>query len=214
MAPPSDASSSLAESAKEVFLRAARISGWASAWCGAGEAAGRAGQLGEMEAALCEANVRDNRVGWRVGATPLLWDEPAASANTLVLLLAHQNAEVWGWLCLLCLQSSPVREAEAAQALDQALKQGLAHGALLAEVGEVYLKLGKSKVAEGVLRRALVAAEDVHTRRLLADAFMAQGDAANALKEYTAVAGAGNASAGDREAAEAGAKQAAAAAGR
>ena len=54
-----------------------------------------------------------------------------------------QNAEVWGWLCLLCVTATPLRETEAAQALEQALKLGLKKAPLLAEIGEEYMRLGK-----------------------------------------------------------------------
>ena len=43
-------------SAKEVFLRAAKSSGWSVAWLGAGKAALLVGDLSQAEAALSEAN--------------------------------------------------------------------------------------------------------------------------------------------------------------
>jgi len=63
---------SLGDSGKEVFLRAARASHWASAWCGAGEAALRIGDADEAEAALCEANTRDNYVRVAYGCVGVL----------------------------------------------------------------------------------------------------------------------------------------------
>lgn len=152
------AARALAQSAKEVFLRAARAVGWALAWQGAGEAALRAGEREEAESALCEANVRDN-----------------------------YNAHVWGWLCLLCVTAVPLREAEAAQSLDQALRLGLADAALLGDVGAVYASLGKARVAEGVLRRACATGAAPATRRILGDAMAAQGNTEGALAEYSAV---------------------------
>ena len=67
---------SLGGSSKEVFLRAARLCNWAAAWCGAGEAALRIGDRDDAEAALCEANTRDNyvralrRLPWLFDANP------------------------------------------------------------------------------------------------------------------------------------------------
>ena len=78
--------------AKEVYLRAAKQSDWSIAWLGAGKAAFFAGELDQAEAALNQANVRDNT-----------------------------NADVWAWLALLCMDSEVPREKEGVQALDQAL---------------------------------------------------------------------------------------------
>ncbi len=45
-------------SAKEVFLRSAKVSGWAIAWLGAGKAALLVGSQDQAEAGLSEANNR------------------------------------------------------------------------------------------------------------------------------------------------------------
>lgn len=49
---------SLFKSAKEVFLRAAKVCDWAIAWLGAGQAAYLSGSLDQAEAALNQANIR------------------------------------------------------------------------------------------------------------------------------------------------------------
>ncbi len=126
--------SSLAAAAQEVYLRVARATGWAVAWAGAGKAALRQGLEEEAEAALSEANVRDNH-----------------------------NSAVWGLLVLLCVRSEPPRHAEAAAALSQALKHGLAvprNGALLRELVGAYADLGKNGIAQQLLRRVLAAGVD------------------------------------------------------
>jgi len=137
-----EASSSLAAAAQEVYLRVARATGWAVAWAGAGKAALRQGLEEEAEAALSEANVRDNH-----------------------------NSAVWGLLVLLCVRSDPPRHAEAAAALAQALKYGLAvprNGALLRELVGAYADLGKNAIAQQLLRRVLAAPvdEDDHGAKL------------------------------------------------
>jgi len=103
--------------------------------------------------------------------------------------------------------AQPVRETEAAQALNQALKLGLASGGLLEEIGEKYVALGRNKLAEGVLRRAVSSSAGAHAQRLLGDALAAQGDAEEALKVYSAVLSRDDVSGEDRKAASAGATQ-------
>lgn len=120
---------SLAAAAQEVFLRVAASTGWAIAWAGAGRAALRLGALEEAEAALGEANVRDNH-----------------------------SPTIWGLLALLCLSASPPRHPEAAAALGQALKHGLGgarHAALLQELAAGYEAAGKTAIAVQLLRRVL-----------------------------------------------------------
>ena len=80
--------------AKEVFLRACKVTPCATMWLGVGGACMRNGELEEAEAALTEANLYDN-----------------------------ENAQVWGQLALLCLQWRPQRGSEADAAFAQARLQ-------------------------------------------------------------------------------------------
>jgi tetratricopeptide (TPR) repeat protein len=72
----------------------------------------------------------------------------------------NHNCVVWGLLVLLCVKGDPPRHAEAAAALGQALKHGLAvprNGALLRELVGAYAELGKAGIAQQLLRRVLAA---------------------------------------------------------
>ena len=72
------------ESAREVFLRGAKERPNATLWCGAGVASLRLGEVEAAELALSEANLYDN-----------------------------DNAEVWGYLALVCTKLKRQQEAEA-----------------------------------------------------------------------------------------------------
>ena len=84
--------------------------------------------LNEAEEALAEANIIDNR-----------------------------NAQVWGYLALMCLQVEPRRDQEADQSLRQAIKLNLMEPALLADIGNAYKDAGRYEASEAALRRSLAA---------------------------------------------------------
>ena len=77
---------------------------------------------------------------------------PALNAFTEANLLDYVNPGVWGWLALSCLGLE--REAEAAAALKQALKLGLKECALLTEIGEKYVAMGRAAASVEPLRVA------------------------------------------------------------
>jgi hypothetical protein len=131
----------------------------------------RLNQLEDAEDALMEANLLDNR-----------------------------NAEVWGFLCLLCLtttstQQQQQRFAEAESCRKQAMRLHLSNTTLLREIAVLYMSLDKLQIAEDVLRFALVCEEkkqnstSSYTRKLLADVLAGENYAVKAIEEYQRVIG-------------------------
>ncbi|EDV28658.1 uncharacterized protein TRIADDRAFT_51790 [Trichoplax adhaerens] len=101
----------LYENAKNTFLLACKHSPSCLSWLGVGIACYRMGDLSEAEEALSEANVLNNH-----------------------------DAEVWGYLSLVCLRTN--REEEAEQAYKYALKVGLSNKELLQEINEQQKVIG------------------------------------------------------------------------
>ena len=127
-------------------------------WLGAGIAM-RLEKFGDAECALQEANVRNN-----------------------------QAAQVWGYMCLLCLQAGEARIKQADRARNVAERLGLKDPQLLRELGNVYTSADRLETAEALFRRSLALDEtNAHTRRRLADVLSAQNAVADAVNEYLAV---------------------------
>jgi len=142
------------EPAKGTFLEGcSRYAKCSSLWLGVGIASLRLEQMADAEDALSEANILDNR-----------------------------NAEVWGYLALLCL--SVKRLVEAAQCVDQSVRCGLTSASLLRELGNAYIAADQLQTAESLLRRALASVDSGNTRKRLADVLAAQNCAEAALNEY------------------------------
>ncbi|XP_054246874.1 cilia- and flagella-associated protein 70 [Indicator indicator] len=97
--------------AKQTYLLACKSSATCLTWLGVGISCYRLGELVEAEAALSEANAINN-----------------------------SNAEVWGYLTLICLQRG--RELEAEQCYKYTLKLGLSNAALLREIHDTQHQLG------------------------------------------------------------------------
>ncbi|CAF0845464.1 unnamed protein product [Rotaria sordida] len=97
--------------AKEIFLRACRYQPTCTTYLGLGVACYRLNQYDDAEEALTEANFLNN-----------------------------QNAEVWGYLTLICLQTKRYIEAE--QSYKYAIKLDLPAGPLLDEINAVQRQVG------------------------------------------------------------------------
>ena len=96
-----------------MLVQACAVRPCASTWLGAGIAYSRLQDYKNAEVALMEANIMNNR-----------------------------QAEVWGYLALLALQTNQAQEAE--QALKWALRCELSNAQLLDEIGEQYMNAGRS----------------------------------------------------------------------
>ncbi|KAH9106577.1 hypothetical protein LEN26_014525 [Aphanomyces euteiches] len=141
--------------AKAIFLRACHETSAASAWLGVGVVCIRQEDWEGAEMALAEANVLD-----------------------------RTNADVWGYLSLVCLNVTPGRPKQAEQALEQALRYDLTNATLLRELSNGFVALDKLEMAESLLRRSLLTADSSLTRKTLADVLAAQNCAATALEQY------------------------------
>jgi tetratricopeptide (TPR) repeat protein len=97
------------------------------AWLGLGIACLRTGEFKEGEQALNQANIYD-----------------------------HLNAEVWGYLALLCLQdANGSRVVQANQALKEMIKCDLKNAGLLEELADTLASLGKFELAETLYKKLL-----------------------------------------------------------
>jgi len=162
-----------AGAAKEVYLRSCRLAPTSTSWLGAGIAALELGAYTDAEDALAEANILNN-----------------------------QNPQIWGYLALLCLQSTAPRVEEADQSLNQAVRLGLGDPSLLERIGASYATLGCYSQAESTLKRSTALSENGATRKLLGDVMAAQNKLEEALQVYETVCDAdGNTDAIRKEAA-------------
>jgi tetratricopeptide (TPR) repeat protein len=146
---------------------------WSLSWLGVGRATWAMGDRIEAETALGEANAYDN-----------------------------QNPLVWAWLAFICLNTDPLRDREAAAALDQALKNWLSGNnteavVLLHTLADRYRSLGQTHVAAGLLRRAIAFLDEpvsgahqdagLHAQMALAQILTEGGAFEDALSQYRSV---------------------------
>ena len=94
-------------------------------------------------------------------------------------ILNNSNAAVWAYLALVCATVSPPRRVEASQALEQALRNGIADAALLRELANAHFEIDDLPAAEMLLRRSLMAQDSPHTRARLADVLKMQNKPAD-----------------------------------
>ncbi|OQR90261.1 hypothetical protein ACHHYP_18017 [Achlya hypogyna] len=141
--------------AKSVYLLSVDEASNASSWLGVGVVCVRQEDYDGAEMALAEANILD-----------------------------HTNADVWGYLALVCLHGPVPRPQQAEQALEQALRHDLSNPTLLREISSGFVALDKLEMAEALLRRSLVLGDSSLTRKTLADVLAAQNCAETALVEY------------------------------
>jgi tetratricopeptide (TPR) repeat protein len=109
-------------------------------------------------------------------------------------LLDNRNADIWGYLCMVCLLTGPHRLEESERALSQALRLQLGTTALLRELAMAYAAVDKLSIAEDLVRRAITSEEGSSSssgsrgsRKLLADILAGQNNAAMAVEEYQTV---------------------------
>jgi tetratricopeptide (TPR) repeat protein len=147
------------DAAKDIFLQGAGAWQCCSMWLGAGIALLRLERFGDSEAALQEANVRNN-----------------------------ENPVVWGYICLLCLAVGEARLEQANKAQAVASRLGLKDPTLLRELANAYTEIDRLETAEALFRRSLAVDEtSSHTRRRLADVLSAQNAYVDAVNEYLKV---------------------------
>lgn len=105
-------------------------------------------------------------------------------------LIDNRNADVWGYLCMVCLLTGPHRLEESTRALEQAMRLQLGSPALLRELAMAYMAVDKLQIAEDLIRRAIAAdsasGSGRGNRKLLADVLAGQNKAASAIEEYQA----------------------------
>jgi len=145
-----------------------------------------------------------------LGVCYLRLDELVDAEDVLVEanLLDNRHADVWAYLCLVCLASGPHRLAEAEKSLEQTLRLGQEDAQLLREMATSFMSVDKLQTAEDLIRRALRKemqessasgsggsdgggggssskyASNARTRRLLADVLAGQNQAVKAVEEY------------------------------
>lgn len=118
--------------AKVVFLKRVGEGISASSWKNLGLALLKLNELSQAEEALTQANILDNL-----------------------------NAEVWGLLTIMCLQSGEKRIIQARQAMVEAMKLGLENPELLGEIGELFgLTSEKDNLGVECLHKAIEYAGD------------------------------------------------------
>ena len=118
--------------AKVVFLKRVGEGISASSWKNLGLALLKLNELSQAEEALTQANILDNL-----------------------------NAEVWGLLTIMCLQSGEKRIIQARQAMVEAMKLGLENPELLGEIGELFgLTSEKDNLGVECLHKAIECKSD------------------------------------------------------
>eukprot|EP00163_Fabomonas_tropica_P030548 TRINITY_DN6963_c0_g1_i1.p1 TRINITY_DN6963_c0_g1~~TRINITY_DN6963_c0_g1_i1.p1 ORF type:complete len:1080 (+),score=323.74 TRINITY_DN6963_c0_g1_i1:257-3496(+) len=155
--------------AKDVFYKACEAWPSSTTWKGVGEAYYRLNDTALAEDAFAEANVLDAR-----------------------------NADVWGWLTLVCIRSERIPEADKCYA--SARQTGLDNARLLAEMGDAYFKRGRAVNAERAVRAALSLCPDDLPRAhiVLADILSQAGKEEEASQHYTQALNSAQVFEGDR----------------
>ncbi|KAJ0404497.1 hypothetical protein ATCC90586_007754 [Pythium insidiosum] len=151
--------SSRLEQARETFLVASDEYPIASAWLGVGIACLRVEDWNNARVALAEANRLD-----------------------------PTNPEVWGYMALVTLSTTPRltphHESDVKQLIAQALRYQLSNPGLLRELSNAFVALDRLEDAEKLLRRSLVLQDVSMTRKTLADVLASQNCAEDALAQY------------------------------
>lgn len=135
--------------------------------------------------------------------------EEAESALLEANMLDYRQADVWAYLCLVCIQRGPHRYAEAEACLFQTLRLQQTDPALLRELSTSFMAIDKLQTAEDLIRRTIALESQSsyasspmsrtsgnngtkggagsYNRKLLADILAGQNLAAKAIEEYQLV---------------------------
>eukprot|EP01006_Ploeotia_vitrea_P029602 TRINITY_DN62111_c0_g1_i1.p1 TRINITY_DN62111_c0_g1~~TRINITY_DN62111_c0_g1_i1.p1 ORF type:complete len:923 (+),score=130.52 TRINITY_DN62111_c0_g1_i1:94-2862(+) len=144
------------QDANDAYLLAARIWPCGLTWMGVGIAYYRLEDYEHAEQALNESNILNNL-----------------------------NPTTWAYLCLVCLKTGRLEEAD--HAFNQALKQNLTNADVISEIGEEQQALGRVLLAEAAFQRSLKHEDKASTHMQLANTLTAMRRFEDARKEYAAV---------------------------
>jgi predicted Zn-dependent protease len=110
-------------------------------------------------------------------------------------LLNPRNADIWAYLCIVCIAQGYSRLSEAEDCLFQTLRLGQNDPNILREIATAFISMDKLQTAEDLIRRTIAIESaaanngsgknvNPYTRKLLADVLAGQNLAAKAIDEY------------------------------
>jgi predicted Zn-dependent protease len=155
--------------AKDVLIKACRLTPSTSTWLGLAIACYRQKEVDQAEQALCEANILD-----------------------------PHNPEVWGMLCVVCLEAQPPKMQEAEMAMKQALKFGLntsetwpvGYGKFIVEqIASLYAKEGRYAPAASMLIRGLESSYAPSLNKQLGEVYFRNNELSLAATAFAEVVG-------------------------
>ena len=155
--------------AKDVLIKACRLTPSTSTWLGLAIACYRQKEVDQAEQALCEANILD-----------------------------PHNPQVWGMLCVVCLEAQPPKMEEAEMAMKQALKFGLntsetwpvGYGKFIVEqIASLYAKEGRYGPAASMLIRGLESSYAPSLNKQLGEVYFRNNELSLAATAFAEVVG-------------------------
>jgi len=107
-------------------------------------------------------------------------------------LLNPCHADIWAYLCMVCIAQGYSRIPEAEDCLFQTLRLGQNDPNILREIATAFISMDKLQTAEDLIRRTMSIETmnkgvSPYTRKLLADVLAGQNLAAKAIDEYQAL---------------------------